>query len=207
MLAPVFSLAGDSYLHNPGLPDAAGQLRVRIGTHFQQWTTQAEIAAFPADGAGDDDSAWTTAARLRRLQRILSGQMPAGAFLIGRSSGALVATRCAIACPVTAVICLAYPFRAPGRPDDPARVAHLELLRVPTLIVQGRADPYGGEDAARAYRLSPCITWHSVDGDHGLAGGPRYWDGIAQAVLAFCRAAAADGGAAGAGQSRESKAT
>lgn len=108
--------------------------------------------------------------------------------LIGRSSGARVASLLAAAPGglnrVGALVLLAYPFRPPGTPPDPSRYAHLAALRVPTLLLQGRADPYGGAEVAERHALSPTIQLHLLPADHALEMPAAAW---AEAVAAIAR--------------------
>ena len=85
------------------------------------------------------DAAWATAVEELRRQPALAGlALVAG----GRSSGARVACRTAAATGAIGVIALAFPLRPPGRPVD--RLAELLAVPVPTLVVQGARDPFGG---------------------------------------------------------------
>ena len=59
----------------------------------------------------------------------------------GRSSGARVACRCADATGAAAVVALAFPYSPPG--SDKTRLAELEAVSVPMLVVQGQRDPFG----------------------------------------------------------------
>ena len=60
----------------------------------------------------------------------------------GRSAGARVACRTAAATEAVAVLCLAFPVHPPGRPEK-TRLAELDAVTVPTLVVQGQSDPFG----------------------------------------------------------------
>jgi predicted alpha/beta-hydrolase family hydrolase len=60
----------------------------------------------------------------------------------GRSSGARVACRTAAGTGSVAVLCLAFPLHPPGRPEK-SRLAELDAVGVPTLVVQGESDPFG----------------------------------------------------------------
>jgi predicted alpha/beta-hydrolase family hydrolase len=60
----------------------------------------------------------------------------------GRSSGARVACRTAAAVGAAAVLCLAFPLHPPGKPEK-SRLAELDDVAVPTLVVQGERDPFG----------------------------------------------------------------
>jgi hypothetical protein len=104
----------------------------------------------------------------------------------GRSAGARVACRTAAALEARAVVCLAFPLHPPGRPDR-SRASELNGCPVPTLVVQGRRDPFGGPDEILA-AIEPGrlpggvhgadpevghVVVHAVDGDHGLKVTPR----------------------------------
>ena len=86
----------------------------------------------------------------------------------GRSLGGRIASLVADECGVGALICFAYPFHPPGRPDQ-LRTAHLADLRTPTLILQGERDPFGNRGEVPGYRLSSAVTVQWIaDGDHSL---------------------------------------
>lgn len=79
----------------------------------------------------------------------------------GRSFGSRVACRSAAATGSRGVLCLAFPLHPPGRPEK-SRLADLEAATVPTLVVQGRSDPFGQPPAAAHRQVL------LVDGDHSL---------------------------------------
>ena len=84
----------------------------------------------------------------------------------GRSAGARVACRTAAATGALAVLCLAFPLLPPRRASGKApasRLAELDALTVPTLVVQGARDPFGIPPEG------PRRTVVQVDGDHRLA--------------------------------------
>jgi predicted alpha/beta-hydrolase family hydrolase len=66
------------------------------------------------------------------------------------------------------VLCLAFPLlpprRAGGKPAQ-SRLAELDAVTVPTLVVQGTRDPFGMPPAAKQR------TVVQVDGDHSLRTG------------------------------------
>lgn len=64
----------------------------------------------------------------------------------GRSSGARVACRTAVAVGAVGVLALAFPLHPPGRPEK-SRLAELTGAAVPTLVVQGDRDAFGGPAA------------------------------------------------------------
>src|SRR3954465_7125798 len=90
----------------------------------------------------------------------------------GRSSGARVACRTVAATGAAGVLCLAFPLHAPGRPEK-TRLAELDAVAVPVLIVQGDSDPFGMPPAA------PGRDVVSVPGNHSLRGN---LDGLTTAV-------------------------
>jgi hypothetical protein len=96
----------------------------------------------------------------------------------GKSMGGRMASMVADELGVAGLVCLGYPFHAPGRPEAP-RIAHLQTLGTPALILQGTRDPFGGKDEVSAYGLSPAIRVHWLaDGDHDLK--PRKESGRTQ---------------------------
>jgi uncharacterized protein len=90
-------------------------------------------------------------------------------FLGGRSAGARVACRTATALGAVGVVALAFPLHPPGRPER-SRADELLGAGVPTLVVQGERDPFGGPAQLPA---GPTVV--AVPGaDHGFkvpAGG------------------------------------
>lgn len=111
--------------------------------------------------AGRLDAAWTEVAA-RLCDDELSGlPLIAG----GRSAGARVACRTAAEVGATGVLCLAFPLQAPrraGAAPAPDRLAELDAVQVPTLVVQGVSDRFGMPPAG------PERTVAQVPGDHGL---------------------------------------
>jgi uncharacterized protein len=108
------------------------------------------------------DAAWR--AVVERLRAGPLGGVPLVAG--GRSSGARVACRTAADTGVAGVLCLAFPLHAPGRAGaaGASRLAELDAVRVPTLVVQGERDAFGMPPAG------PCRTVVVVNGDHALRG-------------------------------------
>jgi predicted alpha/beta-hydrolase family hydrolase len=91
-------------------------------------------------------------------------------FIGGKSMGGRVASMVADELfrgkKIAGLFCLGYPFHPPGQPDK-LRTAHLQELRVPTLICQGTRDPFGTREEVAAYPLSPKIRIHWLEsGDH-----------------------------------------
>ncbi len=96
----------------------------------------------------------------------------------GRSAGARVACRTAGPLGAVAVVALAFPLHPPGRPER-SRADELASVPVPTLVVQGRSDPFG-----RPAELppSPNVRVVAVAGDHALRGN---LDTVTAAVAEF----------------------
>jgi len=78
----------------------------------------------------------------------LRAGLPEGVPLLvgGRSAGARVACRTAAATGAAGVLALAFPLHPPGKPER-SRAAELLDCPIPTLVVQGATDPFGGGDA------------------------------------------------------------
>ena len=67
---------------------------------------------------------------------------PARRLIVGgRSSGARVACRTAVAASATGIVCLAFPLHPPGKPEK-SRADEL-LTGVPTLVINGDRDAFG----------------------------------------------------------------
>src|SRR5579863_410401 len=69
----------------------------------------------------------------------------AGLVIGGKSLGGRIASMIADEVGAAGLVCLGYPFHAPGNPSR-ARIKHLEQLRTPALILQGTRDSLGGPD-------------------------------------------------------------
>lgn len=103
------------------------------------------------------DAAWIAVAEHLHGHELEGLPLIAG----GRSSGARVACRTVAETGAMAVLCLAFPVHAPGRPER-TRQGELESVHVPTLVVQGARDPFGMPTPG-ANR-----TVVAVPGDHSL---------------------------------------
>jgi hypothetical protein len=119
------------------------------------------------------DLAWTAVIDELRAD----GRAPAGVPLIvgGRSSGARVACRTAVALGAAGVVALAFPLHPPGRPER-SRADELDGA-VPTLVVNGDRDPFGVPPQR------PGVTVVTVPGQkHDLRGD---LSAVTEAVLGF----------------------
>jgi predicted alpha/beta-hydrolase family hydrolase len=105
----------------------------------------------------------------------------------GKSYGGRVASLIAdelhAAGSVSGLVCLGYPFHPPEK-REALRTAHLVTLRTPTLICQGRRDPFGGEDEVPGYGLPAGIEVRWFDGDHDVQPRARL-AAVADAVAEF----------------------
>jgi predicted alpha/beta-hydrolase family hydrolase len=106
----------------------------------------------PGDGARDREGLKHAVAVVRKLT---SGQV----FLGGQSYGGRQASMLLAEQPIAdGLLLLSYPLHAPSRPDQ-LRTEHLSKLQVPTLLVQGRRDPFGSIDEIEAaQKLIPAKT-------------------------------------------------
>ncbi len=119
-------------------------------------------------------------------------------FIGGKSMGGRIASLIAAeqqgARPIAGLVCLGYPFHSPGKPQS-VRIAHLEQIATPTLIVQGERDPFGNRAEVASYPLSPQVKLHwLIDGDHsfkprkksGATEDGNFREGV-EAIVAFFR--------------------
>jgi len=94
---------------------------------------------------------------------LLAGPVVVG----GRSAGARVACRTAGELGAAGVLCLAFPLHPPGKPEK-SRIAELAGVVVPTLVVQGATDAFGGPDDVRTALAGHPARVVAVRGDHAL---------------------------------------
>lgn len=80
------------------------------------------------------------------LVSVANGLRPRTPLVLGgRSAGARSAARTAHHLGAAGVLALAFPLHPPGRPES-SRLAELRQVRVPTLVVQGERDAFGGPE-------------------------------------------------------------
>jgi uncharacterized protein len=127
------------------------------------------------------DAAW-----IEVVDRLSAGEL-AGLPLVvgGRSMGARVACRTAEATGAVAVLCLAFPLEPPRRAGKPrqSRLAELDAVTVPTLVVQGERDRFGMPPPGPAREVV------KVPGDHGLKAD---LEAVAVTVQAWLRTVVAE---------------
>ena len=102
--------------------------------------------------------------------RSIVGYLGGGVGLVigGKSMGGRIASMVADEVGARGLICLGYPFHPPGQPEK-LRTAHLEMIKTPTLIVQGTRDAFGSPLDVEGYRLSSAIRIEWIENaDHSL---------------------------------------
>jgi uncharacterized protein len=93
----------------------------------------------------------------------------------GRSSGARVACRTAADVGAAAVLCLAFPLIAPS---GASRLAELDAVRVPTLVVQGTRDRFGMPPATKLRTVAEVSADHALKSDReGVTSSIDAWLG------------------------------
>src|SRR5215218_835396 len=95
-------------------------------------------------------------------------------FVGGRSAGARVACRTAAEVGAAAVLCLAFPLHPPGKPEK-SRLAELDAVEVPTLVVQGERDPFGLPPPGRTRTVVTVAGTHSLRSSSTVAAVVREW--------------------------------
>ena len=121
------------------------------------------------EGRGAPDRPAVRVAGWTEAIREAAGTKGARAVAIGgKSMGGRIASMVADDAGVAGLVCFGYPFHPPGQPDK-LRVAHLENLATPALIVQGERDTFGTKDEISRYSLSKKIRIFLLpDGDHSF---------------------------------------
>jgi predicted alpha/beta-hydrolase family hydrolase len=119
-----------------------------------------------------------TATLLESFRRQIAEEKDRRLVLAGKSMGGRMASLLAGEAKAAGWLCFGYPFHPPGRPEK-TRTEHLAALSVPSLILQGTRDPFGGREEVAGYGLAPAIRLHWIeDGNHDLA--PRKSSGRSQ---------------------------
>jgi hypothetical protein len=117
------------------------------------------------------DTAWRTVIEHLRENELAGLPLIAG----GRSLGARVACRTARETEAVAVLCLAFPVHPPGRPEK-SRLAELDAVDVPVLVVQGESDPFGMPPDASGREVARVKGDHSLRADRAaIADAIRSW--------------------------------
>jgi predicted alpha/beta-hydrolase family hydrolase len=118
------------------------------------------------------DAAWSAA-----IDYLVAGELRGLPLIVGgRSLGARVACRTAEVTGALAVLCLAFPLRAPGRASAASRLDELDAVTVPVLVVQGERDPFGMPPAAEHRTVVQVPGDHSLKTDlEAVANAVRSW--------------------------------
>jgi predicted alpha/beta-hydrolase family hydrolase len=117
------------------------------------------------------DEAWVAV-----VEQLRDGELQGLPLVVGgRSAGARVACRTAAETGAVAVLCLAFPLHAPGRPDK-TRQHELDAVELPVLVVQGDRDPFGMPAAGPGRRVVTVPGNHSLSADlEAVATAVRGW--------------------------------
>lgn len=153
-----------------GAADAARAAGLSVALVEQPYRVAGRRSPAPA---AQLDVAW-----LAVVSQLRDGPLEGLPLLVGgRSSGARVACRTAEKVGADGVLCLAFPLHPPGKGDDPtkSRLAELDAVRVPTLVVQGESDPFGipPEGPDRTVVLVPGT--HSLRNSAAVAAAVSAW--------------------------------
>lgn len=97
-------------------------------------------------------------------------------YIIGRSAGAIVASRLALEFPVKAIIALGYPFIHPKYGMQAYRVKHLVSMDKPLHILQGVQDEYGNQERVTNIPMSACVQIIQINTDHGFDLDDATWE-------------------------------
>jgi uncharacterized protein len=117
------------------------------------------------------DEAWAAV-----VERLREGELEGLPLVVGgRSAGARVACRTAAETGAVAVLCLAFPVHAPGRPEK-TREPELDAVKLPVLVVQGESDPFGMPSNGPNRRVVTVAGTHSLRADlDALRAAVRSW--------------------------------
>jgi uncharacterized protein len=120
------------------------------------------------------DAAWIAV-----VDHLRAGELRGSPLVVGgRSLGARVACRTVEVTGAVGVLCVAFPLRPPRRSggERPSRLAELDEVQVPTLVVQGDRDPFGMPPAAPDRTVVPVPGTHSPSTDlEAVAEAVRTW--------------------------------
>lgn len=117
------------------------------------------------------DEAWTAVVERLRESELRGLPLVVG----GRSAGARVACRTAAETGAVAVLCLAFPVHAPGRPEK-TREDELDAVQLLVLVVQGESDPFGMPAEGPDRRVVTVAGNHSLKADlDAVRAAVRSW--------------------------------
>lgn len=154
--------------------EAAAAERVSVALMEQPYRVAGRRSPPPARQL---DAAWVAAVAHLGERELRGLPLVVG----GRSLGARVACRTAAVTEAVGVLCLAFPLQPPRRSTTgPARsrLPELDAVAVPTLVVQGKRDPFGMPPAGSRRVVV------EVAGDHSLKADPPAVSDAVQSWLA-----------------------
>ena len=137
--------------------EVAREERVSVALVDQPYRVAGRRSPAPAPRL---DEAWAAVVGQLRADELRDLPLVVG----GRSAGARVACRTAAETGAVAVLCLAFPVHAPGRPEK-SREDELDAVEVPVLVVQGDSDPFGMPAEGANRRVVTVPGNHSLKAD------------------------------------------
>jgi uncharacterized protein len=150
-----------------GAAEAARSAGVSVALVEQPYRVAGRRSPAPANQL---DAAWT--AVVSQLRAGPLGGLPL--LTGGRSAGARVACRTAAETESVGVLCLAFPLHPPGRPEK-SRLAELDAVEVPTLVVQGDRDPFGMPPDGPNRSVVPVPGTHSLKSTTAITVAVAEW--------------------------------
>jgi hypothetical protein len=100
------------------------------------------------------------------FKRFIKKQKNTDIYILTHSVGGIIASQVCNIPAIKKLICVGYPFKHPDNPEESYRTHHLQQVKKPILIIQGRDDYYGGESVISRYPLSSSIIIKFIDGEH-----------------------------------------
>jgi predicted alpha/beta-hydrolase family hydrolase len=155
-------------------PDLAAATEVALGERFSVALVEQpyRVAGRRSPATAPRlDEAWTAVVERLREAELRGLPLVVG----GRSAGARVACRTAAGTGAVAVLCLAFPVHAPGRPEK-TREDELDAVELPVLVVQGESDPFGMPAEGANRRVVTVPGNHSLKADlDAVRAAVRSW--------------------------------
>jgi hypothetical protein len=106
-------------------------------------------------------------------------------YFIGRSAGAIVASKLTLEYSTKALIALGYPFFHPKSGKQRYRIKHLVRINCPMFVFQGIDDIYGKPHQIESIPLSPKIQIFPLVTDHDFDLSENDWVDFTQKLAAI----------------------